>query len=156
MTIGVNLDKVPHPHTYNTFLIFACFSVDCSNYWPNGSVADPACLSRILDPSFFPFWIPDPNFFHPGSRIRIKEFKFFNPRKWFVSSRKYDSGCSSRIQILNFYPSRIPDPGVKKAYLVLPSSVLEKTSVAGLPSAPSRSSCSNCSQNPACKYKHIT
>jgi hypothetical protein len=102
---------------------------------------------------FFPSWIPDLNFFRQGSRIRIK-IKFFYPKKWFLSSRKYDSGCSSRIQILTYYLSRIPDPGVKKAYLVLPSSVLEKTSVAGLPSAPSRSSCSNCSQNPACKYKH--
>jgi hypothetical protein len=46
------------------------------------SVADPGCLSRI--PEFFPsqfriFSIPDPNFFHPG--IRIKEFKYFNPKK---------------------------------------------------------------------------
>ncbi len=24
--------------------------------------------------------IPDPNFFHPGSRIRIKQFKYFNPK----------------------------------------------------------------------------
>jgi hypothetical protein len=57
---------------------------------------------------------------YPGSeffpsRIRIKEFKYFNPKKWFLSSRKYDSGCSSRIWILTFYSSRIPDPGVKKA-----------------------------------------
>ncbi len=52
------------------------------------------------------------------SRIRIKEFKYFNPKKWFLSSKKYDPGCSSRIQILTFYPSRIqgskrhriPDP----------------------------------------------
>jgi hypothetical protein len=35
------------------------------------SVADTGCLSQI----------PDPNFFHPGSRIRIKEFKYFNPKK---------------------------------------------------------------------------
>jgi hypothetical protein len=70
---------------------------------------------RIRDP-----FIPNPTFFHPGSRIRhflsrihIKEFKYFNPRKWFLSSRKYNPGCSSRI--LTFYPSRIPDPGVKKA-----------------------------------------
>jgi len=35
------------------------------------SVADPGCLSRI----------PDPTFFHPGSRILIKEFKYFNPKK---------------------------------------------------------------------------
>jgi hypothetical protein len=71
----------------------------------------------IPDPGsdFFPsrirnFYIPD-----PGFRILIKEFKYFNPKKWFLSSRKYDSGCSSRIRILTFYPSRIPDPGVKKA-----------------------------------------
>ncbi len=70
-------------------------------------VADPGCLSRI----------PDPKKFYPGSRIRIriKEFKYFYPKKFFLSSRKYHSGCSSRIQILIFYPSRIPDPGVPKA-----------------------------------------
>jgi hypothetical protein len=59
-------------------------------------------------------FIPGPNFFHPGSeffpsRIRIKEFKYFNPKKWFLSSRKYDPDCSSRIRI------RIPDLGFKKA-----------------------------------------
>jgi hypothetical protein len=40
----------------------------------------------------------------PGSRILIKEFKYFNPKlakKWFLSSKKYYPGCSSRI----------PDPG---------------------------------------------
>jgi hypothetical protein len=42
----------------------------------------------------------------------IKEFKYFSPKKWFLSSRKYDPGYSSRILI--FYPTRIPDPGVKK------------------------------------------
>jgi hypothetical protein len=80
------------------------------------------CLSRI----------PDPTFFHPGSRIRtvsipdpesrilIKEFKYFNPKKakkLFLSSKKYDPGCSSRIPDpdADFLPSRIPDPGVKKS-----------------------------------------
>ncbi len=63
-------------------------------------------------------FILDPAFFHPGSelfpsRIRIKEFKYFNQKKWFLSSRKYDPGCSS--QIPTFCPSRISDPGVKKA-----------------------------------------
>ena len=42
-----------------------------------------------------------------GSRIRIKEFKYFLPKKLFLSFRKYDPGCSSRIRILVFYPSRI-------------------------------------------------
>jgi hypothetical protein len=60
-------------------------------------------------------FIPDPIFFHSGSPIRIKEFKFFNPQKLFLCSRKYFPGCSSRIRIRIFYPYRIPDPGVKKA-----------------------------------------
>jgi hypothetical protein len=62
---------------------------------------------------FFPSLIPDPNFFHPGSWILIKEFKYFNPKKWFLSSRKYDPGCSSWIRIPDSDPDflLIPDPG---------------------------------------------
>ncbi len=72
----------------------------------------------IPDPGsdFFPSRIPDPNCLHPGSRIRIKEFKYFNPqkknkKKRFLSSKKYDPGCSSRIPDpdADFLP--IPDPG---------------------------------------------
>jgi hypothetical protein len=59
------------------------------------------------------FSITEPYFFL--SRIRIKEFEYFKPKKLFLSSRKYDTGCSSRIRILIFYNPRIPDPGVKKA-----------------------------------------
>ncbi len=80
------------------------------------SVADPGCLSRI----------PDPTFFHPGSRIRIvsipdpgsasKNLSILTPKKpkkWFRSSRKYDPDCSSRIPDpdADFLP--IPDPGSK-------------------------------------------
>jgi hypothetical protein len=68
------------------------------------SVADQGCLSRIRILS-----ILDPKFFHPGSLIQIKEFKCFNPKKLFLSSRKYDPGCSSLIRILIFFP--IPEPG---------------------------------------------
>jgi hypothetical protein len=37
---------------------------------------------------------PGSDFFHPGpqifpSRIRIKEFKYFNLKKWFLTYRKY-------------------------------------------------------------------
>jgi hypothetical protein len=70
-------------------------------------------------------FIPDPTFFHPGSelspsRILIKEFNYFNPKKakkLFLSSKKYYPGCSSRIPDpdADFLQSRIPDPGVKKA-----------------------------------------
>ncbi len=72
-------------------------------------VADPGCLSQI----------PDPKFFHPGSRIQGQEDSGSRagsvPIKQFLSSRKYDPGCSCRIRILIFYLSRIPDPGVKKS-----------------------------------------
>ncbi len=66
------------------------------------------------------FSIPDPNCLHPGSRILIKEFKYFNlkkAKKWFFSSKKYNLGCLSRIPDpdADFLPFRIPDPGVKKA-----------------------------------------
>jgi hypothetical protein len=60
---------------------------------------------------FFPFRIPDPPFFPPGFRIRIEEFKYFNPNKWFLSSRKYVAGCSSRIPDPDPYFFPIPDPG---------------------------------------------
>jgi hypothetical protein len=96
------------------------------------SVADPGCLFRI----------PDPTFFHPGFRIRTvsipdpgsasQNLSFLTPKnqkKWFLSSRKYDPGCSSRIRMLTFYPSRIqgskrhqipdPDPGTGSATLVV-------------------------------------
>jgi hypothetical protein len=58
-------------------------------------------------------FIPDTKFFHSGSQIRIKEFKYYNPKKWFLSSRKYDLGCSSRIWIPDpdFLPILDPDPG---------------------------------------------
>jgi hypothetical protein len=75
------------------------------------SVADPRCLSlsRIRIRLFS---IPDPRseFFYPGSQIRIKEFKYFNPKKWFLSSRKYDPGCSSRFPGSKRHRARIPDP----------------------------------------------
>ncbi len=97
---------------------------------PVRSVADPGCLSRI----------PDPTFFHPGSRIRTvsipdpgsssKNLSILTPKKgkkWFLSSKKYDPGCSSRIPDpdADFLPSRIqgskrypiPDPGSGSATL---------------------------------------
>ncbi len=55
-------------------------------------------------------FIPDPNFFRPGSRIRIKEFQYFSPKKWFLSSRKWsvlfirDPDPGSRSRIWNPYP----------------------------------------------------
>jgi hypothetical protein len=61
----------------------------------NFSVADP---------------IPDPSFFQPGSQIRIKEFKYFNPK----NCENYDPGCSSRIQTpdpdLDFLSNSDPGP----------------------------------------------
>ncbi len=72
--------------------------------YPEFSVADPGCLSRIRL-----FSIPD-----PGSELFLSRIPDFNPKKWFLSFMKHVHP-ESRIRILTFYPSRIPDPGVKKA-----------------------------------------
>jgi hypothetical protein len=41
-------------------------------------------------------FIPDPNFSHPGSLIRIKEFKYFNPKIVSkISEIILDPGCTS-------------------------------------------------------------
>ncbi len=55
-----------------------------------------------------------------GSRIRIKEFKYFQLKKLCLSFRKWDPGYSSRIRNpdpdLDILPiPDAPDPGVKKA-----------------------------------------
>ncbi len=68
-------------------------------------------------------FIPDPTFFHPGSRIRTvsipdpgsssKNLSILTPKKakkWFLSAIKYDPDPDA-----DFLPSRIPDPWVKKA-----------------------------------------
>ncbi len=81
-------------------------------------------------------FIPDPNFFHPRSRILdknclhpgslipdlnfsildpgfwmcIKEFKYFNQKKWFLSSQKYYPSFRSRIRILDLEPDFLPIP----------------------------------------------
>ncbi len=57
---------------------------------------------------------PGTEFFHPGPRIHIKEFKKFNPKKWFLSSRKYDPGCLSRIPDPYFLPILNPGPRGEK------------------------------------------
>ncbi len=80
------------------------YNILCLLAWHNFrvltfSVADPECLSRI----------PELTFFHPGSRICIKEFKYFNPKKLFISSRKYDSVLFIPDPDLDFLP--ISDPG---------------------------------------------
>ncbi len=72
-----------------------------SEFFHPGSELSPSRIPTVS--------IPD-----PGSRIRIKEFKCYNPKKpkkWFISSRKNDPGCLSRIPDpdADFLP--IPDPG---------------------------------------------
>jgi hypothetical protein len=44
-------------------------------------------------------FIPDPTFFHPGYRIRIKEFKNFNPKNGFRGQK--GSGSRIRLRIRN-------------------------------------------------------
>jgi hypothetical protein len=65
------------------------------------SVADPGCLSRILDPNFVPSQIQGQKDFGSRIRVRIKEFKYFNPKNCFLRSRKYVLGSSSRIPYLD-------------------------------------------------------
>ncbi len=77
---GRNFGDITQRSLKCIFFVF-CF---WATFLEVSSVADPGFLSRI----------PNPNFFHPGSRIRIEEL-----------TRKYDPGCSSQIA----------DPGVKKA-----------------------------------------
>jgi hypothetical protein len=90
------------------------------------SIPDPGFwiqIFSILDPrsQIWIFSISD-----LGSRIRIKEFKYFDWKKWFLSSQKNYPGFPSRIRILkpdpDFLPipdpdpvSQIPNPGAKKA-----------------------------------------
>jgi hypothetical protein len=47
--------------------------------------------------------IPDPGLTRSRIRIRIKEFKYFLPKKLVLSTQKLDPECSSQI----------PDPGAK-------------------------------------------
>jgi hypothetical protein len=68
-------------------------------------IPDPGCI-------FFPSRIPDPNFSHLGSRIRIKRFKYFNTK---IVSKLSEIWLGLFIPdpdlVFFFYPSRIPDPG---------------------------------------------
>ncbi len=62
-------------------------------------------------------FIPDPTFFHPGSssskNLRILTPK--KPKKWFLSSKKYDPVCSSRI----------PDPDADFLHIPYPRSRIQ-------------------------------
>jgi hypothetical protein len=63
------------------------------------------------------------------SIIYAENFKYFNPKKWFLNSRKYDPGSSSRMLILTFYPSWIQ--GSKRH--PIPSSTPSNVDVSPLP-----------------------
>jgi hypothetical protein len=84
---------------------------------PNFSIPDPGS-------EFFPSRIPNPKFPSRipglGSRIRIKEFKYFDPKNCFLAlgNKILVVHPGSRIRNLDFFThpgSPIPDPGVKKA-----------------------------------------
>ncbi len=53
-------------------------------------------------------FIPDPNFFHPGFRIRIKEFKYFGPKNGFKALGSMIAVVHLACRILTLYPSWIP------------------------------------------------
>jgi hypothetical protein len=70
------------------------------------------------------YFLPVPKIFIPYPESSVEKdprsgsasinFKYFNPKTCYLSSRKYDPRCSSRIQFFFNYPGSIPDPGVKK------------------------------------------
>ncbi len=62
------------------------------------SVADPGCLSRILDPIFF------------DSGSSSKNLFCFNPKTLFLSTEKYNPGFSSQIRIPDPDPDFLPIP----------------------------------------------
>ncbi len=109
-------------------LSLTCHTIDgrlgfCGEGWLAGSQCLPThCFrsSAVFLKLFSPvlririFSIPDSNFFHSGSevfasRIRIKEWMYFNPKKLLLSSRKNDPGCPARIPDLEV--KKAPDPG---------------------------------------------
>ncbi len=93
MTLSLQQSFVPE---YGT-LTSVTYSSEGSSWRQVYSVADPGCLTRI----------PDPNFSHPGSRIRpSKNLSILTQKNWFLRSWKYDPDGSSRIRSLTFYPSR--------------------------------------------------
>jgi hypothetical protein len=69
-------------------------------YYVKTSVVDPGCFSRSRIRFFF---IPDPKFFHPESRIRIKEFKYFKMFFPIPDPTFFHPGSE-------IFPSRIADP----------------------------------------------
>jgi hypothetical protein len=99
------LYKLFRHHWLHIVIWYSYMYQTSANY--RSSVADPGCLSRIPDPTFS---IPDPNCLHPGSRIRIKELKYFNPKKpnsgsgsWLSThpGSRGQKGTGSRIRIRN-------------------------------------------------------
>jgi hypothetical protein len=105
-----------------TSIFSYCF---CLLTHPVGSVADPECLSRIPDPIFFPSLIPGSGSEFFSYRIRIKEFKYFNPKKLVSNLSEIWSGFFIPDPDPDcFYPSRnqgskAPDPGSGSATLAM-------------------------------------
>ncbi len=91
--------------------------IERGNGWPNAGQKGfhLNCRPRSTnDPNFLQccgsgMFIPDPNFFHPGSAS--KNLSILTPKKLVSNSRKYDPGCSSRIPDPDFLP--MPNPGTE-------------------------------------------
>ncbi len=80
------------------------------NIW-GCSVADPRCLSRNR---IFPFRIPG------RSRIRIKEFKYFLPKKIVSKLSELWSGMFVHPGDIDFLQKKAPDPGSGSATVIWP------------------------------------
>ncbi len=89
------------------FLLASCASVfnGLGHQTDWAVVVMQRCGSGMCVPDFFPSRIRTVSIPEPGSAS--KNLSILTPKKWFLSSRKYNPGCLSRIRMLTFYPSRI-------------------------------------------------
>jgi hypothetical protein len=81
-------------------------TISVTIYAVKGSVADPG----IPDPNFFH---PGSKFFYPGSRIRIKEFKYFNQKNCFQAFGNMNRVIHPGSRIQGSKRHQIPDPDVR-------------------------------------------
>jgi hypothetical protein len=74
------------------------------------SVADPGCLSRILDPDFYPFRIPDPKTAtkeRGEKKFVVKPFcshKFHKIENYFIFLNAKEKNLASFQRIGELYP----------------------------------------------------
>ncbi len=102
----------------SSFADLGCLSLDPGSRIRIFSILDPGSwiqIFSILDPRSR-IWIFSST--DPGSRTHIKEFKYFNQKKWFLSFQKYDQVFPSRIRIPDLDPNFLPIPEPDTGYQI--------------------------------------